>query len=382
MPGIAIARFVIQRDPERDYQIVESDGKGAQQLADDAWALIDLVGQPRPASGDRLHAWIGPVGPDDGYFVRVVVERLGGGELRFYQMWYAAHDLPTRPACIAWEPAGEVPRPATGWPADIDRIVSLARAAAETAGSRQARVHPRVDPLSYCDALAAAFGASLGPYITWVTTATDRPVPVHLRLVVDATIDEPQLSASPVAPQPVTPRQVRHVAAPPIEGPPRMRRRSSKRTAVLLLLLGLVAGGIIGYVARGTLHHEVPPAATAAGNTEPPAAAPPATPPPLAAVQPDPAEKELRRQLLASYDAILKLQNFLDQPGLAQNDGQTQIRETVVMTDLLDFGSVDKQKFSNAEIRKLLDLFEQLLALHPEHAADTRRPEAVGETNQ
>jgi hypothetical protein len=368
MPGIAIARFVIERDPERDYQIVESDGSQAQDLVDEAMTLLDLVGQPRPGGDDKLHAWIGPVGSHQRHYVRVVVERLGGGEVRFHQLWYSSTDLPTRPACIPWGAAGEVPRKSPGWPADIDRVVSVARSAAETAGSRQARVHPRADPLSYCDALAAAFGASLGPQITWVTTVTDRPVPVHLRLVADASVDEPEFSPTPVSPQPVKPRQL---ASPRIEHRPRTKRRRSVRSALLLILAGLVLGVFVGYLLRGPAG---PPPAIDPQPSETIRSAVDIPPSSANAAQPDPAEEELRSQLLASYDAVLKLQNFLDQPGLAKDEQQTQIRETVVMTDLLDFGSVDKQKFSNAEIRRLLDLFEQLLALHPDHVSEAENP--------
>ena len=361
MPGIVIARFVIERDPVRDYQIVETEGARAQDLINEAWALLDVLGQPRPGGHEQLHAWLGPVGAGNAHFVRVVVERFPGGELRYHQLWYAAGDLPTRPACVRWQAVAEPTPPPAGWPDDIDRIVSLAKTAVEAGGMRQAPVHPLVDPLSYCDALATAFGAALGPQITWVTKLTDRSVPVHLRFVPDPTMNEPNYSPTPVSPAPAKPRKL---IPPRVHSPPRHRQQLSWGLLAIVLFLGVVLGAIAGYSMRGNSHAQVatPPPAPRSSNAG--KATPAAAPLPLVP-QPDPAHEELQIELLSSYDAVRKLQDFLGQPGLAKDDDQTQIRETVVMTDLLDFGSADKQKFNNAEVRKLLDLLEKLLRVYP-----------------
>ena len=362
MPEIHLARFVIERDPERDYEIVEAEGSRAQDLRKDAMALLDQLGHPRLEESDVLHGWLGPIGPERCYYVRVVVERLPAGEFRYCQWWFAADDLPPNPA-----------RCNKDTPDDMERIVALAKAAKEAAATRRAPVHPSVDPLLYCDGLVKAFGKVHGPRITWVTRTTSRPISVDLQFVADSRQDKPGRMTTVVDTQAISPRQTRPRR---MEIPPTARKRPGWKLPRALLLVALLLGGIGGYVIREIMGD--PSIPQGGGAPARPPEVSPAVPdivPPIAAVQSDPAYDGLRAQVLSSYDAAKKLQDFLKQPGLAQDSGQTQIRDTVTMNHQLDFKPLMNARFSNVEVRKLLELLQALTSLHPsQHDEDRALP--------
>lgn len=81
------ARFLVEREPGRGYQVTRAEGPEADAWKEPALALLNAIGQPDP-NGPKKCLYLVSSGASLGDFVSVLVEIFDNGEASFHQAWF------------------------------------------------------------------------------------------------------------------------------------------------------------------------------------------------------------------------------------------------------------------------------------------------------
>lgn len=82
-----VARFTIEREPTRGYQITRAEGTQAEQWRTHALDLLEKLEQPSPTGAVESYQWLEITAPAR-LAVGVTVKREASGEVCIYQTWF------------------------------------------------------------------------------------------------------------------------------------------------------------------------------------------------------------------------------------------------------------------------------------------------------
>ncbi len=347
MTAKAIAEFLVAREPGEGYCVRRQVGTQAGRLRDRAVEVLDMMGPIRPSGRDTLDAWLGPIG-EEGAFVRVQVWKGDADTLFFWQVWFAAGNLPDHPSDVVCS---------LKRPTDPEPVVAEVRQVYASRQSLLYRYHPETDALELCRAITDLWSDAVARRVTWITDTEHSDVPVHLRLCRDAAAAEGVALQSQPLSQKTSVAQHRPRSL--------VRRLAFPLTALALLF---VAGFAVGRSFQAGVQ-DSPQA-----NPETPAEPSPGRgrvvdAPPESAVSED--IVRLKTALRRSSEVTQRLQDLLARPHVAADPNAAVVDpvKTVELRITHDVGTIEAamgdredrvRRFRSTEARQLLDL---LLAL-------------------